>query len=195
MLPVLGLRFWNLSIKFDHDWRVTRISLLERFCKSFIFLETPLLEQKILNKDFWEVSFLFLVFQSLETMIQFLYNFCVGNETRLKKLTEVSNYGKFICNRFRLGYLKIGTIRAKVHFSVGIKNDGLFKSFLFMHEDSKFLVTEMEARIKQLSQKSPLLCSCSFLCLIDTTGLRLFNRTKPCLELSVKFNQHSIGSF
>ena len=73
-----------------------------------------------------------------------------------------------------------------------IKNDGLFKSFLFMHEDSKFVVTEIEARIKQLSKRSTLLCSCKVLCLIDTTGLRLFKRTKPCLELSINFNQHSI---
>ena len=61
--------FRNPSINFDHginwkglclvlsDWRVTWISLLECFCKSFIFLVPLLLKQKILKRDFWEVFF------------------------------------------------------------------------------------------------------------------------------------------
>ena len=44
----------------------------------------------------------------------------VGNESRLKKLTEVSNYGKFICNIFGWDTEKIGIIRAKVQIIVRI---------------------------------------------------------------------------
>ena len=36
----------------------------------------------------------------------------------LKKLREVSNYGKFICNIFSWDPVKIGIIRAKVQISV-----------------------------------------------------------------------------
>ena len=132
MPPIPGLRFWNPSITFDHEinwkglclvlsnWRFTWISLLNRFCKSFIFLVMLLLKQKILKRDFREVSFLILPFQSLGTMTQFLFKSCVGNETRLKKLTEVSNYGKFIYNIFGQDTAKIGIIRAKVQFSVWV---------------------------------------------------------------------------
>ena len=44
----------------------------------------------------------------------------VGNETWLDKLTEVSNYGKFICNNLDWGTVKIGIIGTKVLFSVWI---------------------------------------------------------------------------
>ena len=132
MPPIPGLRFLNLSIKFDHeinwkglcivlsDWKVPWMSLLERFCKSFIFLVTLLLKQQILKRDFWEVSFLILRFQSFGTMTQFLLKSCVENETRLKKLTEVSNYAKFICIIFGWDNVKVGIIRVKVQVSVWI---------------------------------------------------------------------------
>ena len=127
-----GLRFLNPSIKFDHeinwkglclvlsDWRVTWMSLLETFCKSFFFLVTLLLKQKILQRDFWEVSFLILRFQSLETMTQFLSISRVGNKTWLKHFSEFCNYGKFICNIFGWNTVKMGIIRAKVQVSVWI---------------------------------------------------------------------------
>ena len=44
----------------------------------------------------------------------------VGNESRLKKLTEVSNYRKFICNIFGWDIEKIGIIRAKIQIIVRI---------------------------------------------------------------------------
>ena len=53
-------------------------------------------------------------------MTQFLFKSRVGNETWLKKLTEVSNYGKFICNIFGWNTVKIGIIRDKIQFSVWI---------------------------------------------------------------------------
>ena len=86
------------------------ISLLERFCKSLIFPVTLLLKQKIFKRDFCEVSFLILRFQSLGTMTQFLFKSRIGSETRLKKLTEVAYYGKFICNMFGWDTVKIGII-------------------------------------------------------------------------------------
>ena len=141
-------------MKFDHginwkslclllsDWRVTLISLLECFCNSFIFLVPLLLKQKILKADYWEV-FLILHFQSLGTLTQFLFNSHARNETWLTKLTEVSNYGKFIFNIFGWDTVKIGIIRAKVDLRI---------------------------------------CVC-------------LNRTKPWLELNIKFNQYSIISF
>ena len=61
-----------------------------------------------------------MYFQSLGTMIQFLFRSCVKNETWLKKLTEVSNYGKYIFNIFCWDTVEIGIIRAKVQFSVWI---------------------------------------------------------------------------
>ena len=95
------------------DWRVTLISLLECFCKTFIFLVPLLLKQKVLKTDYWEV-FLMLHFQSLGTLSQFLFNSHARNETWLRKLTEVSNYGKFIFDIFGWDTVKIGIIRAKV---------------------------------------------------------------------------------
>ena len=62
-------------------------------------------------------------------MTQFFFKSRVENETWLDKLTEVSNYGKFICNNLDWGTVKIGIIGTKVQFSVWIWNDGLFKSF------------------------------------------------------------------
>ena len=53
-------------------------------------------------------------------MTQFLLKSCVGNETRLKKLTEVSNYAKFICIIFGWDNVKVGIIRVKVQVSVWI---------------------------------------------------------------------------
>ena len=44
----------------------------------------------------------------------------VGNESRLKKLTEVSNYGKFICNIFGWDTEKIEIIRVKLQITVWI---------------------------------------------------------------------------
>ena len=132
MPPIPGLRFWNLSIKFDHSiiwkglclvlsyWRVTWISLLECFCKSFIFPVPLLLKEKILKWDFWKAFFKILHFQSLETMTQLLFKSLVQNEIQLKKLTEVSNYCKFISNIFGWDTVKIEIIRAKVQFSAWI---------------------------------------------------------------------------
>ena len=55
------------------------------------------------------------------TVTQCLFKCRVGNKTRLKKLTEVSNYGKFIWNIFGWDTVKRGVIiRAKVQFSVWI---------------------------------------------------------------------------
>ena len=48
----------------------------------------------------------------------------MGNETLLKKSTEVSNYDKFICNIFRRDTKKVGIIRAKVQFICGFKKMG-----------------------------------------------------------------------
>ena len=62
--------------------------------------------------------FLILHFQSLGTMTQFLFKSRLGNETWLKKLTEVSNYDKFICNIFGWDTVKIGIIRAKVDLRI-----------------------------------------------------------------------------
>ena len=53
-------------------------------------------------------------------MTEFLFKSRVGNETRLKQLTEVSHYGKFICNIFGWDTVKIGIIRAKVQISMWI---------------------------------------------------------------------------
>ena len=130
MAPKPRPRFLNRPINFDHeinwkglclvfsDWRVTWVSLLERFCKFFIFLVTLLSKQKISMRDFWEVSFLILRFQSLRIMAQFLFKSRVGNETSLNKLRKVSNYGKFIWFFFGWDTVKIGIVRAKVQDSV-----------------------------------------------------------------------------
>ena len=122
----IWMRLILSSIKFHHgmnwkglclmlsDCRVKWISLLECFCKSFIFLLPLLLKQKILKRDFWGV-FSILYFQSLRTMIQVFFKSWVGNET-----WEVSNYGKFICNIFCWDTVKIGVIRVRVELSVWI---------------------------------------------------------------------------
>ena len=82
------------------------------------FSSNAVVKTENLEEGFREVSFLILPFQSLGTMTQFLFKSRVGNKTRLKKLTEVSNYGKCICNIFEWDTVKIRIIRAKVQFSV-----------------------------------------------------------------------------
>ena len=59
-----------------------------------------------------------LRFQLLKIIPQFLFRSRVGNETWLKKSTEVSSYGKFIYDIFGWKTVKIGIIRAKYQFSV-----------------------------------------------------------------------------
>ena len=76
-------------------------------------------------------------------MTQFLFKSCLGNESRLKKLTEVSNYDKFICNIFGRDTEKIRIIRAKVQIIVWIENGELSKSFFYMCGESKFVIGEM----------------------------------------------------
>ena len=51
-------------------------------------------------------------------MAQFPFKSRLGNYTSLKKLTEVSNYGKFICNTFGWNTVKIEIIRAKVDLGI-----------------------------------------------------------------------------
>ena len=51
-------------------------------------------------------------------MAQFPFKSRLGNYTSLKKLTEVSNYGKFICNTFGWNTVKIEIIRAKVDLRI-----------------------------------------------------------------------------
>ena len=99
------------------DWRVTWNSLLEKFCKSFIYLVPLLLKQKILL-EFLESLFSNFVFSvSLQISCK--------KETTLKKLREIWNYGKSICNVFSWDTVKIGIIiRAKVQFSVWFKMMG-----------------------------------------------------------------------
>ena len=53
-------------------------------------------------------------------MPQFLFKSRVENETRLKKLTEVSSHGKFICVIFGWDTIKIGIIRAKAQLNLWI---------------------------------------------------------------------------
>ena len=76
-------------------------------------------------------------------MTQFLFKSRVENESRLKKLTDVPSYGKFICNIFGWDIEEIEIIRAKVQIIVWIWNDKLFKSFFYKRGDSKFVVGEM----------------------------------------------------
>ena len=155
------------------DWRVTWISLLERCCKSFFSLVTLLLKQKILERDFWEVFSFILHFQSLGTMTQFLFKSRVGNETRLKKLTEVSNYVKFICNIFSWDTVKIGIIRANVQFMCGLKMMGCLRIFSICVEIVSLLLVKCKQGLSNCIKKSTLLCFCKFLCLIDPKDLCL----------------------
>ena len=78
---------------------------------------TIVVKREDLEEGFLKSFFKILHFQSLETMTQLLFKSLVQNETQLKKLTEVSNYCKFICNIFGWDTVKIEIIRAKVQFS------------------------------------------------------------------------------
>ena len=89
------------------------------------FSSNAVIKTENLEEGFLSFFFLILHFQSLGTMTQFPFKSWVGNETRLKKLREVWNYGKFICNTFSWDTVKIGIIiRAKVQFSVWFKMMG-----------------------------------------------------------------------
>ena len=110
----------------------------------FLYLpSTTVVKTEDLEERFLRSFFFILHFQSLGTMIQFLFKSRVGDETWLEIFAEVSNYGKFICNIFRWDSVKRGIIRAKVDLRI---------------------------------------CVC-------------LNRTKPWLELNIKFNQYSIRPF
>ena len=91
------------------------MSLQVLYLSSNVALKTEDLEE-VFFKSFFSI----LHFHSLGTMTQFPFKFRVGNKIWLKKLTEVSNYGKFISNIFGCDSVKIGIIRAKAHFSVWI---------------------------------------------------------------------------
>ena len=90
----------------------------EGYMNFFTGMFLQVLQAEDPEKEFLRSLFLILYFQSLGSMIQFLFKSCGGNETWLKKLTEVSNYSKF--NVFGWDTVKIGIIRAKFQFGVWI---------------------------------------------------------------------------
>ena len=59
------------------------------------------------------------------------------------KFTNVSNYGKFICNIFGWNTEKIGVIRVNVQFAEWISKDGFIKNFFYMRGVWKFVAREM----------------------------------------------------
>ena len=81
---------------------------------------TIVVKREDLEVGFLKSFFKILHFQSLETMTQLLFKSLVQNEIQLKKLTEVSNYCKFVSNIFGWDTVKIEIIRAKVQFSAWI---------------------------------------------------------------------------
>ena len=63
------------------------------FVRNFLqtlFSSTAVVKKKIMKENLWEVSLLILCFQSFKNITQFLFKPCAGNETCLKKSTEVS---------------------------------------------------------------------------------------------------------
>ena len=170
MPPIPRLRFWNASIMFDHeinwkglclvlsDW-VTWFFLLERFCKSFIFLVMLLLKQEIFKRDFYEISFLILRFQSLGTMTQFLFKSRVGSETRFKKLKETSYYGKFICNMFSWDTAKIGII---ISLLCGLKMMGCSRISSICVGIVSLLLVKCRLGLSNCINNSPCFVSVSF---------------------------------
>ena len=123
-------------------------------------------------------------------MTQFLFKSCVGNETWLKKLTEVSNYGKFICNISGWNTVKLGIIRAKVQFSMWILKISCSRISSICLGIVNLLVVKCR---QDNSKKSALLCFCTFLCLVELRICVCLNRTRPWLELNIKFNQCSVS--
>ena len=164
------------------------MSLLEKFCKPFISLVPLLLKQKILKRNFLEVSFLIL-------RSQFLFKSRVGNETRLMKLGQVSNYGKFICNIFSWDTVKIGIIRAKVQISVRFKMMGCSRVFSTCMGIVSLLLVKCRQGLSNRIKNPHCFVSVSF-CVQQTLRICVcLNRTKPWFELSIKFIQHSLRSF
>ena len=122
MNPLPWLRFWNSSIKFDHEinWKgfvfdVIRLEgymnfLIGMFLQVLYLPSTTAVNTKDLEERFLRSFFSILYFQLLGTMTKFVSKFRVRNELWLKKLTEVSNYVKFICHIFGWDIVKIGNI-------------------------------------------------------------------------------------
>ena len=73
-----------------------------------------------------------------------------------------------------VGILKKQELLLELKFSLGCDLERwAVQEFFYMHGDSKFVVSEMQARIKQLYKNSPLLCFCKFLCPVDPKDLCL----------------------
>ena len=88
------------------------------FLQVFYLPSTTIVKIEHLQEGFLRSFILILHFQSLRTVTEFLFKSFVGKETWLKKLTEVSDYRKFICNIFGWDTVRIGIIRAKVDLRV-----------------------------------------------------------------------------
>ena len=82
----------------------------------------------------------------------------------MKKITNVSNYGKFICNIFGRNTVKTGVTRVKVQFSEWNSKDRLIKNFFYLLRVWKIVVDEMQPSINQPYKKSSLFCFYKFLC-------------------------------
>ena len=89
-----------------------------KFLQVLYFPSTAAIKIENLEEEFLGSFYSNLRFQLLKIMTQFLFKSRVGNETWLKKSTEVFSYGKFICDIFGWKTVKIGIIGAKYQFSV-----------------------------------------------------------------------------
>ena len=69
-----------------------------KFLQVLYFPSTAVVKIENLEEGFLRSIFSIFCFQSLGIMTQFFFKSRVGNETWLKKSTEVSNYGKCISN-------------------------------------------------------------------------------------------------
>ena len=87
---------------------------IEMFLQVFYLPSTTVIKTRDLEGAFLRSFLKVLHLQLLVTTNQFLLKSFVGNETWLTKLTEVSNYRKFICNNFVWDIVQIWIIRAKV---------------------------------------------------------------------------------
>ena len=98
------------------------------------------------------------------------------------------NYCKFICNTFSWDTVKIGIIiKAKVRLSISFKMMGYSR----VSSTCMGIVNLLLVKCRQgLSN-----CIKNPHCFLSIRICVCLNRTKPWLELSIKFNQYSLRSF
>ena len=103
--------------------------------------------------------------------------------------------GWYLDAHYEIRIIGIIIITAKVQYSVWFKIIGSSRLSSICMEIVNLLLIKCRQGLSNCIEKSPVLCLCKFLCLVDLSICVCLNRNKPSVELSIKFNQYNLRSF